>query len=184
MSCSQSDSCIPVRREESGWGVLEEGGGWMGVLSRDATSSQCVKSIFSSVNRGIPAHWSWLCSQGFEVGDCQSVRCWMWMNDTCIKPFLSASTITPLPSPRPVIMNTAPQINQQFFWLLLQHCFALHAFTCNILYVFDWKICLSFFSALQSHSDESTITCFHFCAHTLKPRDYTSTQLPISLAVL
>lgn len=107
MSCSQSDSCIPVRREESGWGVLEEGGGWMGVLSRDATSSQCVKSIFSSVNRGIPAHWSWLCSQGFEVGDCQSVRCWMWMNNTCIKPFLSASTVTPLPSPRPVIMNTA-----------------------------------------------------------------------------
>lgn len=67
-----------VRRVRGSWG-----GGGEGVLSREATSSQCVESIFSRVNRGIPAHWSWLHSRGRVVGGWRRsvVSSWMWMND-------------------------------------------------------------------------------------------------------
>lgn len=75
---------------QSGWKgggrEMREGGG---VLSREATSSVCVESIFSSVNRGIPAHWSWLHGpDGLwrEAGDAprSAATHWMWMSDTSI----------------------------------------------------------------------------------------------------
>lgn len=60
-------------------------GGW--VLSRAATSSPCVESIFSSVNRGIPAHRSCLPSQDRAVGGCTR------MDDTSL--LLSPSAAAP-----------------------------------------------------------------------------------------
>lgn len=65
LACSRAERCILITAwlaqryslDERGGGGREDG---EGVLSRGATSSQCVESIFSRVNRGIPAHWSWL----------------------------------------------------------------------------------------------------------------------------
>lgn len=70
------------------WEGRRRGGG---VLSRAATSSQCVESIFSRVNRGIPAHRSRLPSQDQAVGGCTR------MDDTSLLLSPSAAAAHPPP---------------------------------------------------------------------------------------
>ncbi len=93
LACSRPERCIPTTTWLAQSSSLDargrrRRGAGGGVLSREATSSLCVESIFSRVNRGIPAHWSWLHSHDCVVGGWRrsAVLLWMWMNDASLQP--------------------------------------------------------------------------------------------------
>lgn len=150
---SRGERCIPImtwvvrqyslderggrKRRRRVVGELRRRGGGeerRGVLSRDATSSQCVGSIFSRVNRGIPAHWSWLqtlCS--VDVNEQHFV-----FSPDCLPP-----AATPLSTHRlgPSGRNTAPQIDWRAPRLSLPPHSASHAAHMHcVSHMEDWSM--------------------------------------------